>query len=240
MAAASVVLAAADPAISNAPCNARPRLLRHCRSIDSGVGGSQILQRLRASRQLSSEAIFLAGTYAGLLILHLTYTQLNDTYIVAFIPLGLLIVADKLRDCEPRRAAWALSAALSMVLILLTGLWMRGNIRSNRRRGNPPIPCCMPASSQTISTAPSSGPHTMDHTTPGSRPELLASVFCRRATHVSTTLCTILSTLGCTNEKRKRIIVLSIRGKTNPHPNGKLSRPAAIEPLNLKNDSCGR
>ncbi|MEO6965137.1 MAG: hypothetical protein ABI076_04470, partial [Acidobacteriaceae bacterium] len=83
-------------------------------------------QKLRASRQLSSGAIFLVGTYAGLLILHLTYTQLNDTYIVAFIPLGLLIIAERLRGYEPRRGALALSAALSMVLILLGGLWMRG------------------------------------------------------------------------------------------------------------------
>lgn len=88
--------------------------------------GLRCLQRLRASRILSSKVTFLGGTYAGLLILHLTYTQLNDTYIVAFIPLGLLIIAERLRDYEPHRSAWVLSAALSMILILLTGLWMRG------------------------------------------------------------------------------------------------------------------
>lgn len=88
--------------------------------------GLRSLQRLRASRQLSSHATFLAGTFAGLLILHLTYTQLNDTYIVTFIPLGLLIIAERLQGYGPRRAACALSAVLSMILILLTGLWMRG------------------------------------------------------------------------------------------------------------------
>jgi hypothetical protein len=88
--------------------------------------GLRFLQRLRASRQFSSRATFLAGTYAGLVLLHLTYTQLNDTYIVAFIPFALLIIAEKLRDGEPRKAAWALSATLSVILILLTGLWMRG------------------------------------------------------------------------------------------------------------------
>jgi len=88
--------------------------------------GLRCLQKLRASRQLSSTVTFLMGTYAGLLILHLTYTQLNDTYIVAFIPLGLLIIGERLRDYEPRKSAWVLSSVFSIILILLTGLWMRG------------------------------------------------------------------------------------------------------------------
>lgn len=88
--------------------------------------GLRCLQRLRASQQRSSTTTFLAGTYAGLLILHLTYTQLNDTYIVAFIPFGLLILADRLRDYEPRRVAVVVSSTLSLILILLTSLWIRG------------------------------------------------------------------------------------------------------------------
>jgi hypothetical protein len=88
--------------------------------------GLRCLQRLWASRQLSSTATFLAGTYAALLILHLTYTQLNDTYIVAFIPFGVLIIVERLRSYEPRRVALALSSTLSILLILLGSLWIRG------------------------------------------------------------------------------------------------------------------
>jgi hypothetical protein len=50
--------------------------------------------------------------------------------IVAFIPFSLLIIAEKLRSDQPRRAALTLSAALSMILILITGLWLRGEYSS--------------------------------------------------------------------------------------------------------------
>jgi hypothetical protein len=93
--------------------------------------GVRNLQRLRAFRDLSSEMIFLTGTCAGLLALHLTYHQLNDTYIVAFIPFALLVIAEKLRGDKARRAALASSAALSVIVILITGLWLRGEYSGN-------------------------------------------------------------------------------------------------------------
>jgi hypothetical protein len=93
--------------------------------------GVRNLQRLRALRDLSSARIFLTGTGLGLLALHLTYTQLNDTYIVAFIPFAVLVIAEKLRGDKPRRAALASSAALSVILILITGLWLRGEYSGN-------------------------------------------------------------------------------------------------------------
>jgi hypothetical protein len=61
----------------------------------------------------------------------LTYTQLNDTYIVAFIPFAVLVIEEKLRGDKPRRAALASSAALSVILILITGLWLRGEYSGN-------------------------------------------------------------------------------------------------------------
>jgi hypothetical protein len=36
--------------------------------------------------------IFLAGTAAALLLLHLVYVQLNDNYIIPFIPFGMLLI----------------------------------------------------------------------------------------------------------------------------------------------------
>jgi hypothetical protein len=88
--------------------------------------GVRNLQRLRTFREISSTRIFLTGTGLGLLALHLTYAQLNDTYIVAFIPFALLAIAEKLRGDELRRGALASSAALSVIVILIIGLWLRG------------------------------------------------------------------------------------------------------------------
>jgi hypothetical protein len=109
------------------------RILDFCGIVGAATlvwAGLRSLERVRAFRELSSEMLFLTGTGAGLLALHLTYSQLNDTYIVAFIPFGLLVIAEKLRSDEPRRTALTLSAALSMILILLTGLWLRGEYSS--------------------------------------------------------------------------------------------------------------
>jgi hypothetical protein len=106
-----------------------PRILDICGIVGASTlvwTGVRNLQRLRAFRDLSSARIFLTGTGLGLLALHLTYTQLNDTYIVAFIPFALLVIAEKLRGDKPRRAALASSAALSVIVILITGLWLRG------------------------------------------------------------------------------------------------------------------
>ena len=88
-------------------------LSEHRRSVWTGLRN---LQRLRASRDLSSAKIFLTGTGLGLLALHLTYSQLNDTYIVAFIPFAVLVIAEKLRGDKPSRAALASSGALSVIL----------------------------------------------------------------------------------------------------------------------------
>ena len=88
--------------------------------------GVRNLQRLRAFRDLPPGKVFLMGTGLGLLVLHLTYSQLNDTYIVAFIPFALLVIAEKLRGDKARRAALVLSAALSIIVILITGLCLRG------------------------------------------------------------------------------------------------------------------
>lgn len=105
------------------------RILDFCGIVGASIlvwTGIRNLQRLRAFRDLSSEMIFLTGTCGGLLALHLIYHQLNDTYIVGFIPFGLLVISQKLRGEEPRRAVLASSAALSVILISLTGLWLRG------------------------------------------------------------------------------------------------------------------
>jgi hypothetical protein len=94
--------------------------------------GSRCVQRLRRSKQFSPEMIFLAGTAAALLLLHLVYVQLNDTYIIPFIPFGMLLIGETVRGKAERegKGPLALSATLALALILITGLWMRAEYAS--------------------------------------------------------------------------------------------------------------
>lgn len=88
------------------------------------------LQHLRCVR-LRAEAAFLAGTGLGLFLLHLTYAQLNDTYIVALVPFALLLVGSCLQEAaeQPamiRPALMRLFGAPCIALVLLTALPLRG------------------------------------------------------------------------------------------------------------------
>jgi hypothetical protein len=70
----------------------------------------------------------LAGSIgASLFALHLAYVQLNDTYLVGLLPFALLIPARALavRGRPPR--ALAASAVLSVAMLVLLSLWMRGS-----------------------------------------------------------------------------------------------------------------
>jgi hypothetical protein len=84
-----------------------------------------VLLRARAARQVSVASVFLATTAATLLALHLTYVQLNDTYIVAFIPFALLFAFEPVRNASPSGIRLRLSTGLPLSMILLTALWMR-------------------------------------------------------------------------------------------------------------------
>jgi hypothetical protein len=68
----------------------------------------------------------LAGTGLCLLGLHLAYVQLNDTYLVGFLPFVLLVPAGLLRRTGCSRRWLALTAAGCLGLILALSLWMRG------------------------------------------------------------------------------------------------------------------
>jgi 4-amino-4-deoxy-L-arabinose transferase-like glycosyltransferase len=78
-----------------------------------------------ALQSLRPEVLLLGCTGFSLLLLHLPFNQLNDTYIVGFLPFILLWMADILRPGVPKRFLQA-SVAFSIVLILLLALWERG------------------------------------------------------------------------------------------------------------------
>jgi hypothetical protein len=96
------------------------------------VGGAVLVGRcskeiLRSwhSKRLSPEWAFLAGTAVGLFTLHLIYIQLNDTYITAFIPFGLLAFAKGERGGDDNRPALVWSVIISATLIVVMSLYIR-------------------------------------------------------------------------------------------------------------------
>ena len=99
----------------------------------AGIAGGAVLigtcwkEILRAwhSRYLSTEWTFLAGTAVGLFALHLVYVQLNDTYITAFIPFGLLAFAKAERDGADHSHPLGWSAVISATLIVVMSLYIR-------------------------------------------------------------------------------------------------------------------
>lgn len=95
-----------------------------------------VLSKLRGVRSLRSfapETIFLSSTALCLLLLHLFYRQLCDTYILPLIPFVLLLVASHLRNLprgHEREAFLPLSAWISLVAIVGMSLWIRGEYES--------------------------------------------------------------------------------------------------------------
>lgn len=80
--------------------------------------------RLPAPRRPAG--LLLAATGIALLGLHLAYVQLNDTYVVALLPFGLLPVALALRRTGVPRAAETASLVASAVLVVAGAAWLRG------------------------------------------------------------------------------------------------------------------
>ncbi|MEO7709335.1 MAG: glycosyltransferase family 39 protein, partial [Caldimonas sp.] len=70
----------------------------------------------------------LAGSIgASLFALHLVYVQLNDTYVVGLLPFALLIPARALATGGRPPRTLAACAALSVAMLVLVSLWMRGS-----------------------------------------------------------------------------------------------------------------
>jgi hypothetical protein len=84
------------------------------------------LYALRTLTHPRPEKVLLLGTGLGLLFLHLIYRQLNDTYVTALIPFALLVVGEALRRLRLRPSLVRASAAVAMIFMLMTALWMRG------------------------------------------------------------------------------------------------------------------
>jgi hypothetical protein len=91
------------------------------------------LRGIRSLRSFAPETIFLSNTALCLLVLHLFYRQLCDTYIIPLIPFVLLLVASHLRNftrSQERKTLLPLSAGISLVAIVGMSLWIRGEYES--------------------------------------------------------------------------------------------------------------
>jgi len=95
------------------------------------IGGTMLaailfshLRNVRRLRSLSPELVFLITTFLGLLVLHLLYKQLNDTYTTAFLPFALLLVASHLRSVPPPAALFRLSCVLTLASMIVMSLRM--------------------------------------------------------------------------------------------------------------------
>lgn len=116
-----------------------PTYLEHVRPIMrlldlTGIAGGAVLAatclrhlaQLWRSRNLSPELALLFGTAAGLFVLHLFYVQLADSYLISFIPFGLLAFARDVQANSARSAAPVWSLAISATLVLAFSFCVRG------------------------------------------------------------------------------------------------------------------
>lgn len=87
------------------------------------------LSELRSVQSLCSlppQTRLILGAALSLLILHLPFGQLNDTYVVGFLPFVLLLIADILRSLPTHLPVLRISTAFVVSLVLAFALWLRG------------------------------------------------------------------------------------------------------------------
>src|SRR5215469_5789171 len=84
------------------------------------------LQRSKPFMRLKPEKVFLAGTGLALLLIHLVYQQLNDTYIISLIPFALLVFGEFLKNVRLSKLMMSQSTVIAGVVILGVAMWMRG------------------------------------------------------------------------------------------------------------------
>jgi hypothetical protein len=94
-----------------------------------GIAGAgclvwMLIGNFRREQWRNPTALLLTGTGITLAVLHLTYVQLNDTYITVLIPFVLMISSGRIQ-CDIPRSLYAWSASACLALGLGTSLWMR-------------------------------------------------------------------------------------------------------------------
>jgi hypothetical protein len=84
------------------------------------------LQSCISLRSLRPATVLLLSTFLCLFFLYLSFSQLNDTYTVEFLPFMLLFIADALRGLSQRANLLRAATAFSAFIVLALALWLRG------------------------------------------------------------------------------------------------------------------
>jgi 4-amino-4-deoxy-L-arabinose transferase-like glycosyltransferase len=87
---------------------------------------SQALLQKRNWRRVRPESWFLLFAAVALLAVHLIYVQFYDVYLIQFLPFALLAVGYMLKTWP--RYCQAVVAALCLLVLLVSSLWIRGNL----------------------------------------------------------------------------------------------------------------
>ncbi len=80
-----------------------------------------------ALRRRDAVTCFLAGTACAFAVLHLLYVQLNDTYLIVFLPFVLFALSQVLKAKTTPRACIRAIALASAILGIGVAFWMRGD-----------------------------------------------------------------------------------------------------------------
>ncbi|HJR89265.1 MAG TPA: hypothetical protein VJ782_03800, partial [Aeromicrobium sp.] len=95
-----------------------------------GVAGLRALGPIRRHRP---ETILLASIPVIMFGLHLAYPQLNDTYILSFVPFALLLLVIQFRESATLRLAVP-ATGVALTVILIVSLMLRADFAAERTR----------------------------------------------------------------------------------------------------------
>ena len=85
-------------------------------------------------RDLPWQALLTAATGLILAALHLSYVQLNDTYLVGMLPFALLLIGAALVTRPPATRVLVVTAAWSFGMLVVLSAWMRGDYNRQQAR----------------------------------------------------------------------------------------------------------
>ena len=86
------------------------------------------------ARDLPWQTLLTLSTGFTLAALHLSYVQLNDTYLVGMLPFALLLIGAALATRPPATRVLIVTVAWSFGMLLVLSAWMRGDYNRQQAR----------------------------------------------------------------------------------------------------------
>jgi hypothetical protein len=82
-------------------------------------------------RHIEPNAAIVGTTALALLALHLCYVQLNDTYVLVFVPFLLILLGQAIRQTGHRAHLFLATRVMSMLTLVILTLGLRGDFNKN-------------------------------------------------------------------------------------------------------------